>query len=81
MRKSHGSGMFYREGDMNQDSGQQGIEGNEGHKGGSVMVDKDLGYERLLEQFENEPYQGSKNFKTLFLVALTPLRMHVSLVY
>ena len=45
-----GNDMFHQEGDMDEDD--NGELGNEWHEGDSSNVDKDAGYERLLEQVE-----------------------------
>jgi len=69
MRKSHESGMFYREVDVNEDDN-----GELGHEGDNVMVNEDPRYERLLEQVEHEQYQGSKFSKLSFLLHLLQLK-------
>ena len=45
--------------------------GNEGHEGDSSI---DVGYERLLEQVEQELYQGSKFSKLSFILHLMHLK-------
>ena len=54
--------VVHQEGDMDEED--IGELGNEGHGNDSSMVDKDVGYERLLEQVEQVLYQGS-NFSKL----------------
>jgi len=55
MRRNRGSGMFHQEGDMDkEDSGELG---NDGHDSDSSMVDKDVGYEKLLEQVKQELFK------------------------
>ena len=59
------------------DEEDNGELGNKGHEGNTSMVDKDHGYERLLEQVEQELYHGSKFSKLSFLLHL----LHVKCMY